>query len=476
MKRCNVARASKAGSLKYFSALVIAIVASTAQADTLLDVVEKALDRSPDLAQSRADAKIAHLGIAEARAALLPRVGGGWGRAYNQIAVSGYPSSNYWQSGWTVQLSQPIFDWSKWVDYRSANAVNVQGELELKQREQDMVLQAARAYFDEIAAENEVARADAYVEAVLSHQKMMGILSGSGEATVIDLQEAQSSVESAQLTFEDARVQMQVKRQALERLTGTPFDASMSPRSHVLPVLPSLVPDDQQQWVEQAETKSYPVQVAQMNLQVSDLGVDKARSQRYPVVSIDGSYTPASAASGYSRPSTTAVAMLSVSIPIFQGGAINAGIDKAIAARGKADDALRAAIRDAGADAQDSYTRFRWSAERARRLGTLSATNDDKLKATETGFRVGSRSNADVLRALDALYTSRRDLLKANYDAIVAYLGLKASTATLSMEDIADLTQRMASPDATGPEARQNASAPVATTYRPESEHDHALK
>ncbi|WP_269750723.1 TolC family protein [Candidatus Burkholderia verschuerenii] len=59
------------------------------------------------------------------------------------------------------------------------------------------------------------------------------------------------------------------------------------------------------------------------------------------------------------------------------------------------------------------------------------------MDATEQGFKVGSRTQVDVLRALDTVYTSQRDLARSRYEAIVALLQLKADVASLDMQDIA---------------------------------------
>ncbi len=64
----------------------------------------------------------------------------------------------------------------------------------------------------------------------------------------------------------------------------------------------------------------------------------------------------------------------------------------------------------------------------------------ETLAATQVGYKVGSRTSTDVLRAMNALYVAQRDLLVARYDAIVALLQLKAAAATLDMNDVAQIS------------------------------------
>lgn len=437
--------------------------APPARAADLLAVVMQAVDRDADLAQAGDDAAIARFAVSEARGSLLPRVDVGWARAYNQISVDGYPRVTYWQSGWTVQLTQPLFDWSRWVEYRKAGAADEGGRLRVAERMQTAILQASAAYFDELAAEDELARASAYAAAVADQQALTTRLRTAREATAIDQREVDALLDAAQLEQADARDKVQTQRRVLERLTGRPF-ASTPPREagRLRFALPCIVPDDPQPWIDQARAMNYRVQSAQIDVHKADLDVEAARAQRYPVVNLNADVTPAGAAGGYSRPSTTAVAMLSIVVPLYRGGEINARVGKARAGRDKADHALLAAVRAAESSAADGYARVDRGRARVERLAKLADANRARLDATRIGFRTGSRTNMDVLRAIDALYAGQRDLLRAHYDTMKAFLELKASTATLGLDDIAAMNARIGTmPGFSGPVAGGESAAVV---------------
>ena len=100
---------------------------------------------------------------------------------------------------------------------------------------------------------------------------------------------------------------------ALEQITGEPF-AGLSHLSDTA-LMPRLSPDDQDSWVAQAEAHDYMVQLKQIDRRIAQFEVEKARARNLPVVNLTASHTPAGAASGYARPTTTTTAMLSVTIP-----------------------------------------------------------------------------------------------------------------------------------------------------------------
>ncbi|SDQ76318.1 outer membrane protein [Paraburkholderia fungorum] len=412
---------------------------SAAAAVDLLTVAEQAADHDADLAASRAGSKAARQALPKARAALLPRIEGGWGRAHNNIKTEGFPGESYWQNGWTVSLTQPVFDWSLWTAYRQADFVGARGAVEAARAEQSAILQAVRAYFDELAAEDEQARANDYTAALELHLDQLHRRQAAGEATVIDLQEAEAAREQAQLQQLDARSDLELRRLSLEHITGQPFVALS--RLSDAATMPRISPENRESWVAQAEAHDYVVQLKQIDKRIAAFEVEKARARHLPVVSVTASHTPAGAGAGYSRPTTTSSAMLSVTIPIFEGGETDAIIDETLALEDKAQDELLGATRVAGATARENWARFRDSLARVESLTRLVQTSRATLAATQTGYKVGSRTSTDVLRASESLYSNRRDLIRARYTAIVALLQLKAATATLDLNEVARVNE-----------------------------------
>lgn len=409
--------------------------ASPATAVDLLTIVEQATDHDANLAAFRAASRAAQQAVPKARAAFLPQVSGGWGRAYNSTAMDGFPRDSYWQNGWTVTLAQPVFDWSRWTAYKQADLVEARGVVEATAEQQTAMMQAVRIYFDELAAEDELVRANDYSAALDSHFNQLRRRQTAGEATIIDLQEAEAAREQAHLQQQDARSDLQLRRIALEQITGQPF-AALSRLSDGA-ALPRLDPDDEERWAVQAEAHGYQVQFKQIDSRIAELEVEKARAAHLPVVNLTASHTPAGAASGYSRPTTTTTAMLSITIPIFEGGEINATVDEKLALDDKAQDELLVAKRAARATTNENWSRLHAGVARVDALTRLTQTSRMALDATQVGYKVGSRTSTDVLRAADVLYANRRDLIRARYSAIVALLQLKAATATLDFEEIA---------------------------------------
>lgn len=418
---------------------LVCVMASPAFATDLLTVAQQTLGRDSSLAQARAGYAAAQQAVPQARAGLLPQISAGWGRTYNRLATDGFPTTTYWQSGWTVNIAQPLFDWTKWSNYRQADFVEARGAVELSAAQQAAILRAVRVYFEALVAEDELRRVSDYAAAVDQHLQLIKRGKAAGEATLIDLRDAQTAREKVALERMDAENTLLAKRRAFEQATGVPFE-TLARLPESLP-MPRLQPEDVDAWAAQAKNHAFDVQLKQLDWQIARLEVSKAQSAHLPSVYLTGSYTPAGAASGYSRPTTTTTGMLAVSIPIFSGGETQAKVKASSALEDKAQEGLTGATRDADAAARDDYSRYQYGRTRIDLLTHLVASSRDVLAATRVGFRVGSRTASDVLRAIDALYSAQRDLLAARYDAVVALMQLKGDTAALSMTDVVQINE-----------------------------------
>lgn len=433
-------RGARRAALVFACAAVCALPATRARAADLLAVVDAALDHDARLAASRDAYRAAMQAVPKARAALLPHVTGGWGRAWNGIDTQGYPAQHYWQNGWTVGLVQPLFDWTSWTAYRQADLVVARGRLETASATQDTILAAAQAYFAALAAADETTRAADYLRALDAHLALVARARAAGEATLVDVREGEASRAQAQLQWLDAGSQARLANAVLERQTGAPVTSLASSPRHAAP---ALQPPDADAWMTQAQTRGYGVQIAEVALRIAKYDTEKARAGRYPTVDIQVTHTPAGAAGGYTSPTTTTTGMLQVVIPLYSGGEVSAKVEEALALEDKARHELNGAVLDAGAGAQESWLRVVQGEARTAALVEVVQREEAALEATRIGFGAGSRTSIDVLRATDTLYASRRDEIRARYDTVLALLSLLARTATLDLDEVRHINAQL---------------------------------
>jgi outer membrane protein len=70
-------------------------------------------------------------------------------------------------------------------------------------------------------------------------------------------------------------------------------------------------------------------------------------------------------------------------------------------------------------------------------------SSQSALDSNRLGYEVGVRINIDVLNAQQQLFSTRRDLAVARYNAILNQLRLKAASGSLREEDLEDVNRAL---------------------------------
>ena len=85
----------------------------------------------------------------------------------------------------------------------------------------------------------------------------------------------------------------------------------------------------------------------------------------------------------------------------------------------------------------------------ALKVAVLASQN--AVASNKIGFKIGTRTNTDVLAAEQQLYQTQRDLNKARIDTAMQRLKLRASVGQLQVADVQDLQTLMAPASAAAP-------------------------
>jgi outer membrane protein len=130
------------------------------------------------------------------------------------------------------------------------------------------------------------------------------------------------------------------------------------------------------------------------------------------------------------------VAGVQFAMPIFEGGLNSSHIRETVAGRDKLAAQLEETRRKAGADARQAYADVLNGLSQSEALQSAVESGEISVKGNQAGYKLGIRINSDVLNAEQQLFVSKRDLVKARYDTLLAGLKLKASVGSLSETDV----------------------------------------
>lgn len=471
----NLVRTAAAAALLGFSTLGWSYDLIQAYRDALLNDAQ--------LNSARASLEASRQLVPQARAGLRPSVSATAGVTRNWNDTNLAPSSQFTSQNYGIGLNYPL--------YRPQNVSALeQSKLQLELAEasfgaaqQDLILRVAQAYFDVLAAADDLTTVQSQKEAIAEQLAAAKRNFEVGTATVTDQQEAQARFDltlAQELASENA---LAVRRAALAQLTGKPVQALADLRDGV--TLTNPEPAVQSVWTERARETNFSVLQAGFAAEVARREIDRQRYARRPTVDLTGNLShnrnPSSALAGVN--SNNAALGLQLAVPLYTGGAITARVREAAANLDKANSDLEVARRAAEQASREAYLGLVSGLGQVRALEAAERSSRLALESNQLGYQVGVRINVDVLNAQQQLFSTQRDLAQARYDVLVNGLRLKATTGTLQETDLRSIaslldTARPASgqqgntPDSgnganTAP-ASGNPASSVPTTARPQ--------
>ncbi|MEO7937128.1 MAG: TolC family outer membrane protein [Burkholderiaceae bacterium] len=422
-----------------FIALLSGLCALPVHAQSLVQLYEsaRAYDATFQSAQSQFDATVAR--AEQSRAGLLPSVGlsASVSRTFVDANVR-VPTTAFGAQGATISASQPLYRPVNRLAYEQGQKSIIVGQAALQAAEQDLIVRVAQAYFDELAAQDAVTFVQAQKTAVAEQLAAAKRNFEVGTSTITDSREAQARYDLVIAQEIASANDLNVKRLALDQLVGRQ-DIRPSPLAPPV-VLPSLQPDNVQEWVNQAIDNHPQLRQAALALEVAQLETRKAQAGEKPTLDLNGSYAMShndgSASARTDSRTNVATVALAFNLPLFSGYAIQNRIKETLALEDKARTDLEAARRTVSQSVRAAFFGVLSGQGQAKALEAAEASSQSALEANKLGYQVGVRINIDVLNAQSQLYQTKRDLARARYDVLVGQLRLRQANGTLTAQDL----------------------------------------
>lgn len=427
-------------------------VSGQALSADLLQVYRDALVNDAQYAAARATAEAGRERLPQGLAGLLPVIGGTANTVWNdneyRVDSGARTGKAYNTHAYNVSLTQPLFRWQSVIQYDQAKWQVVQTEANFAQASQDLVLRVAQAYFDVLNAQENLNAVRANKQSIAQQLEQAKKNFEVGTATITDTHEAQSRYDLASAQELAGENDLEVKRYALRLIVGK--DVGELNRLKADAVLLPPQPASMEKWVEAAEKDSFAVQAQQAAVEVATKEAERARAGHYPTLDVVANYGKTNGALSISSNSSLETDVrnigLQLTIPLFQGGAVNSRTREAIANRTAAESALENARRTATLGVRQSYLGVVNGLAQVRALNAALVSSTSALESNKLGYEVGVRINIDVLNAEQQVYVTKRDLAKARFDTLLSQLKLKAAVGALGEGDLEQINPLFEAP------------------------------
>lgn len=339
---------------RLLSILLLAAFGLPAKAENLSEVYRSALAYDAGYAAAEAAFRAAQEETPQALAGLLPSASLNANLRRNDVESS-FGNSEFNSHGWSVSATQPIYRGQNWVAFEQARLSVELAENRLRAAGQELLLKAARAYFDVLLAEDNLrfirAQKAAITEQLAAARRNFEV----GTATITDTHEAQARFDLASAQEIAAQNELEIKRRALHTLTGKPVN-TLAPLM-ARPPLATPAPANMEEWVNRAQADNLQVRISQQAKLIADREIERMRRGHHPTLDLTASYSDNRNQNiGFGTlDSKATVVGLEFALPLYRGGLVSSQVREAVANQEKARQELEDALRTAALQTRQAY-------------------------------------------------------------------------------------------------------------------------
>jgi outer membrane protein len=442
-------------------ALALSLGSVTAQAESLRDIYELALENDAQLkaeeATYLANREQENLG----RSGLLPQVGADYSRSGSDTdtdaetfdfasgsleRIDTTTSNDVITEGVSVSLRQPLFDLPAWFSFQAGKELTREAEATFAGNQQNLIVRVVEAYLAVLRAQDNLEASKAQERAFERQLEQTQQRFEVGLIAITDVYEAQAAYDLSRVNRIVDENNVAVALEQLSVLTNQKH-SELNVLVQDFEINPPE-PNDRSTWVEFALENNFNLKAAEYREEAARQTAKASASEH--AFKISGNYSYSDRETDGSRlvdPATDFITSpfnrtdgdvweVRVDVPLYSGGAISANRRRSAQEFNAARENRINLSRNTVTNTRSLHMTVNSDVSRvkARKQSIVSSTS--ALDATQAGYEVGTRNVVDVLNAQNTLFAAQRDYANSRYDYIINLMRLKEQAGLLSPEDV----------------------------------------
>ncbi len=256
----------------FFSLFILTL--SPSYADNLMQVYRQAIDNDPTFKQAEADWLTARMNMPIAVASLLPNISAQAAVAFNNqeftTDASFTRNGNFYSSGFSLSLYQPIFNWQYWKQIEAVSAQVKAATANYNAAFQDLMMRTTRAYFNVLQANDMLRIARANKKTLAQQYDISKQKFDVGLAPITDVYDSQAQYDQAVAQEIANQNTLETNLEALHEITGVYYQfLDGLPEKGTPLVYPT--PNDIEVWSSIAERQNYQIMAQKFATEASKL-------------------------------------------------------------------------------------------------------------------------------------------------------------------------------------------------------------
>ncbi len=415
--------------------------ATLAHATDLVHIFDQARQSDPQFMAAEAVRQAALEAKPLARSLLLPSASLSGSYTHDRSDISkinprfgGPQTLTFTNKVYSLNLNQVLYNRSYFIRLRQADAQVAQAESQFQSARQALILRVAQRYFAVLAAQDDLDFARAEKIAIAHQLNQAQQRFKVGLTAITDVRESKASYDLSVAQEIAARNQLAVSQESLRELTGQPYPVLATLTERMPLITPQ--PDNMKDWVRKALSDNFTLLSATRAMDVARDNVERTRSGRYPTLNLVAAHSYSDTGGLFSRTQTDNTVGLQLNVPLYQGGSITARVRQATYLYQQAQDNMERTRRATERETRSAFLNVLSGISEVKARQQALKSSETALEATETGYKVGTRTAVDVLNAQQNLYGAKRDYAQARYAYILNTLSLKQASGSLNETDL----------------------------------------
>jgi outer membrane protein len=358
---------------------------------------------------------------------------------------------------WSVNLSQTLLNTDYWRRLKKADKQVAQAEIDYQVAQQDLMIRAAEAYFNVLAAQDTLTAEQANKDAIARQLEQATRRFEVGLIAITDVKEAQAAYDNALALEIAAQRSLAAAKERLREVTGQ-YPQTLAQPGENLPLIPPE-PQVEQDWVDVSLQQNLKLESARIGTEITRDNIKIAESGHLPTLDLSASYGNRQGDDNSrivtgdidndgdidvaNNPNDTdndqALVGISLNFPIYSGGGVSALVDEEVYRHRASRENYEKVAREAERETRDGYLGVIAEIARVQALARSVESNETAVEATDAGYEVGTRTIVDVLIARQSLFRAKTDYARSKYDYLNNVLKLKRAGGTLQPDDIKQL-------------------------------------
>ncbi|HKJ81436.1 MAG TPA: TolC family protein [Ignavibacteriaceae bacterium] len=398
---------------------------------TLRQCIDLALSRNPQIKIAEGNYELSASSLVGTRSSLFPQISfqTGWTRNGGTTFIGPIQREGFYNNfSYGFQVQQLVFDFGKSYTKVAASAdFKNASEQNFISTKQDLILATDIAYFNYLQSKRLIDVINETVKQAQEHLRQAKAFYSVGTSPRFDVLKAETDLANAKVNLISAENNIRISRLQLGNILNQTLPDSIFLEDNLEVKNDSV---DIKSAVENAMNNRPEIISSKYKMNAGKSLLTSAWLANLPSINATGGYNWRSYSIDQQFPNSWNVGV-TLSLPLFQGFALDAGIEQARANLKTTEAANEALVQSIILDVQQQYSTLQEANERIAATRALVSQADETLKLAEGRYKQGVGSAIEITDALVGYYNAETSYIQSLYDYHVSYARLQRAMGIL---------------------------------------------